>query len=193
MAFEKLNKDKKIILSSNSPRRKQLLQEAGLKFEIRTFPTNEDYPVNLKGREISEFLVKKKAIPFNKIKKDEIIITADTIVWVQNEHLGKPKDTLEAKSFLEKISNKEHEVITSVCFSEKEKQTIISESTFVFFKRISSNEINYYLKNFSFLDKAGGYGIQDWIGIIGVKKIVGSYTNVIGLPVSQVLETIQKL
>ena len=193
MALIKLNKGKKIILSSNSPRRKQLLQQAGLNFKIKTFPTNEDYPVKLKGRDISEFLVKKKAIPFSEIKKDEIIITADTIVWTKSEHLGKPKDILEAKSFLEKLSNSKHEVITSVCFTEKEKQTIISESTNVFFKRISNNEINYYLKNFSFVDKAGAYGIQDWIGIIGVKRIEGSYTNVIGLPVSQVIETLQKL
>lgn len=193
MDFIKVNKGKTIILSSKSPRRKQLLQETGLNFKIKTFPTNEDYPIELKGREIPEFLVKKKAIPFNKIKKNEIIITADTIVWAKSEHLGKPKDILEAKKFLEKLSNKKHEVITSVCFTEKEKQTIISESTFVFFKRISKNEINYYLNKFSFMDKAGAYGIQDWIGIIGVKRIEGSYTNVIGFPVSQVIETLQKL
>ena len=193
MAYIEINKGKKIILGSNSPRRKKLLEDAGVKFKIRAFPINEDYPVKLKGSEITEYIVEKKALEFKEVKDDEIIITADTIVWTQNEHLGKPKDLVEAKKFLEKLSNKKHEVITSVCFREKEKKTIISESTFVFFKRISSNEINYYLKNFSFLDKAGGYGIQDWIGIIGVKKIVGSYTNVIGLPVSQVLETIQKL
>ena len=120
MDFIKVNKGKTIILSSKSPRRKQLLQETGLNFKIKTFPTNEDYPVELKGREIPEFLVKKKAIPFNKIKKNEIIITADTIVWAKSEHLGKPKDILEAKKFLEKLSNKKHEVITSVCFTEKE-------------------------------------------------------------------------
>ena len=193
MAYIKLIKGKKIILSSNSPRRKKLLKDAGVKFQIRPFPTNEDYPVKLKGREITEYLVKKKAVGFNKVKKDEIIITADTIVWSQSEHLGKPKDVLEAKNFLDKLSNKKHEVITSVCFTEKEKQTIISESTFVFFKKISNSEINYYLKNFDFIDKAGAYGIQDWIGIIGVKRIEGSYTNVVGLPVSQVLDVLQKL
>ena len=191
MALIKANK--KIILSSASPRRKELLDEAGLKFQIRTFHTNEDYPVELKRSKITEYLVKKKAVPFTKIKKDEIIITADTIVWAQSEHLGKPKDLIEAKKFLEKLSNKKHEVITSVCFTEKEKQTIISESTFVFFKKISKNEINYYLKNFSFIDKAGAYGIQDWIGIIGVKRIEGSYTNVVGLPVCQVIDVLQKL
>ena len=193
MAYIEFNKGKKIILGSNSPRRKQLLQDVGINFEIRAFQTNENYPTKLKGHEITEYLVKKKALEFKEVKDDEIIITADTIVWSESEHLGKPKDFLEAKNFLDKLSNKKHEVITSVCFTEKEKKTIISESTFVFFKKISNSEINYYLKNFDFIDKAGAYGIQDWIGIIGVKKIEGSYTNVVGLPVCQVIDVLQKL
>ncbi len=193
MAYIEINKGKKIILGSNSPRRKQLLHDAGINFQIRAFQTNENYPTKLRGSKITEYIVEKKALEFKEVKDDEIIITADTIVWTQNEHLGKPKDLVEAKKFLEKLSNKKHEVITSVCFTEKEKKTIISESTFVFFKKISNSEINYYLKNFDFLDKAGAYGIQDWIGIIGVKRIEGSYTNVIGLPVSQVIDVLQKL
>ena len=193
MAYIEVNKGKKIILGSNSPRRKQLLEDAGVKFKIRAFPINEDYPVKLKGSEITEYLVKKKSKEFKEVKDDEIIITADTIVWAQNEHLGKPNNTTEAKKFLEKISNMKHEVITSVCFTEKEKQTIISESTFVLFKKLSISEINYYLNNFDFLDKAGAYGIQDWIGNIGVKRIEGSYTNVVGLPVCQVIDVLQKL
>ena len=193
MAYIEFNKGKKIILGSNSPRRKQLLQDVGINFEIRAFQTNENYPTKLKGHEITEYLVKKKALEFKEVKDDEIIITADTIVWAENQHLGKPNNITEAKKFLKKISNKKHEVITSVCFTEKEKKTIISESTFVFFKKISNSEINYYLKNFVFLDKAGAYGIQDWIGIIGVKRIEGSYTNVVGLPVSQVIDVLQKL
>ena len=193
MAYIEINKGKKIILGSNSPRRKQLLQDAGINFEIRAFPTNENYPTKLKGSEITEYLVKKKSKEFKGVKDDEIIITADTIVWTQNEHLGKPNNITEAKKFLEKLSNMKHEVITSVCFTEKEKQTIISESTFVLFKKLSISEINYYLNNFDFLDKAGAYGIQDWIGNIGVKRIEGSYTNVIGLPVSQVIDVLQKL
>ena len=193
MAYIKINKGKKIILGSNSPRRKQLLQDAGINFEIRAFPTNESYPTKLKGSEITEYLVKKKSQEFKGVKDDEIIITADTIVWAQNEHLGKPNNMTEAKKFLEKLSNMKHEVITSVCFTEKEKQTIISESTFVLFKKLSINEIDYYLNNFDFLDKAGAYGIQDWIGNTGVKRIEGSYTNVVGLPVCQVIEVLQKL
>ena len=193
MAYIKINKGKKIILGSNSPRRKQLLQDAGINFEIRAFPTNENYPTKLKGSEITEYLVKKKSQEFKGVKDDEIIITADTIVWAQNKHLGKPNNMTEAKKFLEKISNMKHEVITSVCFTEKEKQTIISESTFVLFKKLSINEIDYYLNNFDFLDKAGAYGIQDWIGNTGVKRIEGSYTNVVGLPVCQVIEVLQKL
>ncbi len=193
MAYIEINKGKKIILGSNSPRRKQLLQDAGINFEIRAFPTNENYPTKLKGSEITEYLVKKKSQKFKGVKDDEIIITADTIVWAQNEHLGKPNNITEAKKFLEKLSNMKHEVITSVCFTEKEKQTIISESTFVLFKKLSINEINYYLNNFDFLDKAGAYGIQDWIGNIGVKRIEGSYTNVVGLPVCQVIDFLQKL
>ena len=193
MAYIEINKGKKIILGSNSPRRKQLLQDAGINFEIRAFPTNENYPTKLKGSEITEYLVKKKSKEFKGVKDDEIIITADTIVWAQNEHLGKPNNITEAKKFLEKLSNMKHEVITSVCFTEKEKQTIISESTFVLFKKFSTSEINFYLNNFDFLDKAGAYGIQDWIGNIGVKKIEGSYTNVVGLPVCQVIDVLQKL
>ena len=193
MAYIEINKGKKIILGSNSPRRKQLLQDAGINFEIRAFPTNENYPTKLKGSEITEYLVKKKSKEFKGAKDDEIIITADTIVWAQNEHLGKPNNITEAKKFLEKLSNVKHEVITSVCFTEKEKQTIISESTFVLFKKLSISEINYYLNNFDFLDKAGAYGIQDWIGNIGVKRIEGSYTNVVGLPVCQVIDVLQKL
>ena len=135
MAYIEINKGKKIILGSNSPRRKQLLQDAGIDFEIRAFPTNENYPTKLKGSEITEYLVKKKSKEFKGVKDDEIIITADTIVWAQNEHLGKPNNITEAKKFLEKLSNLKHEVITSVCFTEKEKQTIISESTFVLFKK----------------------------------------------------------
>ena len=193
MAYIEINKGKKIILGSNSPRRKRLLQDAGINFEIRAFPTNENYPTKLKGSEITEYLVKKKSQEFKVVKDDEIIITADTIVWAQNEHLGKPNNITEAKKFLEKLSNMKHEVITSVCFTEKEKQTIISESTFVLFKKLSISEINYYLNNFDFLDKAGAYGIQDWIGNIGVKRIEGSYTNVVGLPVCQVIDVLQKL
>jgi len=193
MAYIEINKGKKIILGSNSPRRKQLLQDAGINFEIRAFPTNENYPTKLKGSEITEYLVKKKSKEFKGVKDDEIIITADTIVWAQNEHLGKPNNITEAKKFLEKLSNMKHEVITSVCFTEKEKQTIISESTFVLFKKLSISEINYYLNNFDFLDKAGAYGVQDWIGNIGVKRIEGSYTNVVGLPVCQVIDVLQKL
>ena len=193
MAYIEINKGKKIILGSNSPRRKQLLHDAGINFQIRAFPTNENYPTKLKGSEITEYLVKKKSKEFKGVKDDEIIITADTIVWAQNEHLGKPNNITEAKKFLEKLSNMKHEVITSVCFTEKEKQTIISESTFVLFKKLSISEINYYLNNFDFLDKAGAYGIQDWIGNIGVKRIEGSYTNVVGLPVCQVIDVLQKL
>ena len=193
MAYIEINKGKKIILGSNSPRRKQLLKDAGINFETRAFPTNENYPTKLKGSEITEYLVKKKSKEFKGVKDDEIIITADTIVWAQNEHLGKPNNITEAKKFLEKLSNMKHEVITSVCFTEKEKQTIISESTFVLFKKLSISEINYYLNNFDFLDKAGAYGIQDWIGNIGVKRIEGSYTNVVGLPVCQVIDVLQKL
>lgn len=193
MAYIEINKGKKIILGSNSPRRKQLLHDAGINFQIRAFQTNENYPTKLKGSEITEYLVKKKSQEFKGVKDDEIIITADTIVWAQNEHLGKPNNITEAKKFLEKLSNMKHEVITSVCFTEKEKQTIISESTFVLFKKLSISEINYYLNNFDFLDKAGAYGIQDWIGNIGVKRIEGSYTNVVGLPVCQVIDVLQKL
>jgi len=133
-----------------------------------------------------------KAAPFKgKLKKNELVITADTIVWIENKCLGKPKTKNESKEMLKKISNKDHKVITSVCLTSIDKQIIFNEKSLVSFRKLKTNEINYYVDNFYTLDKAGAYGIQDWIGIIGIKKIIGSYTNIVGLPVSQLIENIK--
>lgn len=180
-----------IILASNSPRRKQFFNESGIPFISKTFDVDEVFNKNLKGSEISEYLVKLKAEPFKgSIKSNQIIVTADTIVWGNQEYLGKPKNEQDAKGMLYKLSGKEHHVITSVAFTSKEDQKIISETSKVKFKELSKSEIEYYINEFSPMDKAGAYGIQEWIGTVGIEKIEGSYTNIVGLPMAQVLQVL---
>ena len=188
----------KIFLASGSPRRKELLSHIVPKFEVLVPDFKESVGIRENPKDYAERMSEGKAKAFWEQFADQVLIgdtfiSSDTVVCLGGEIFGKPKDRDDAKRVIMRLSGNSHEVITSVCFTEKEKQTIISESTFVFFKKISNNEINYYLKNFSFIDKAGAYGIQDWIGIIGVKRIEGSYTNVVGLPVCQVIDVLQKL
>ena len=179
-----LLKDKKIILGSVSPRRKELLKSLGIDFEIRVKDLKEKYPKNLKEKEISEFLAKQKSENLSKtLKSEEILITADTIVIKGDRVLNKPKDKLEAKEMLQFLSGDEHSVITSVCLRNKQKQAIFSSTTKVFFKSLSAAEIDFYVKEYKPFDKAGAYGIQEWIGLVGIEKIEGSYFNVVGLPV----------
>lgn len=184
---------KQLILASASPRRSLLLKELGLKFEIRLKDIEEIYPNHLKGKAISEFLAKLKATPFMKeLRTDEILITADTIVWFDNKALGKPMDQEEAKQMLETLSGKSHEVISSVAITSFDKQVVISDHTKVFFKELSKAEINYYVENYQPYDKAGGYGIQEWIGYIGINRIEGSYLNVVGFPIQKFYEALHK-
>ncbi|MDA9597160.1 Maf family nucleotide pyrophosphatase [Flavobacteriaceae bacterium] len=183
--------DYKIILASGSPRRKDFLESLNIPFRVQTFPVEETFPSALQGKEIAEYIVQQKNAPFNKlIKAHQIIITADTIVWCDNRYLGKPQDKLTAKEMLSFLSGKSHEVITSVGFLTIQKFEILTETTQVYFKDLSDKEIDYYIETVSPLDKAGAYGIQDWIGDIGITKIEGSYTNVVGLPLAQVKEKI---
>lgn len=186
-------RNKKVILASQSPRRQQLLSQIGFSFEIRTKPVEEIYPDDLTGVQISEYLVRLKADAFNLIDSDEIILTADTIVWHQNKALGKPNDADEARKMLQSLSGKSHEVITSVGIKTNQNLHIFSDVTQVFFRDLSLQEINHYIKHYQPFDKAGAYGIQEWIGAIGIKKIIGSYNNVVGLPTEKLYHELKKL
>ena len=183
-----------IILASNSPRRKQFFKEAGIPFTVKTFEVDEIFDSKLKGVEISDYLVKLKAEPFlEHLKPNQIVITADTIVWSDEQYFGKPKNKVEAKKMLSQLSNKSHQVITSVAFTKKNQQKIIHEISSVTFKKLSNSEIEYYVNEFNPLDKAGAYGIQEWIGTIGIENIKGSYTNIVGLPMAQILQSLDEL
>ncbi len=175
---------KHIILASSSPRRQQFFKELGLPFEIRLKPVDEIYPPKLRHFEISDYLAQLKSLPFEKeLKENDILVTSDTIVWLNNEALGKPKNEKDAFLMLQKLSNTTHEVITSVCFKTTTQQKTVASVTKVTFKTLTDAEINYYIKNYKPFDKAGSYGIQEWIGNIGVTKIEGAYSTVVGLPV----------
>jgi len=180
-------KNYKVILASGSPRRQQFFKDLDLDFEIRLKEIEEVFPDNLQGVEITNYLAELKAKVFDgEIAENEILITSDTIVWLNNKALGKPKDYTDAFIILKSLSNTTHEVITSVCFKTKWKTETLFDVTKVTFNTLSDNAIHYYLENYKPFDKAGAYGIQDWIGLIGISKIEGSYTNVVGLPTNLV-------
>ena len=175
-----------IVLDSGSSRRRELLDMTGINFSVKSIPVDESFPDSLIGSEISEHIVKNKSDAFNNsIKENEIIITADTLVWFDNKCLGKPKDKEDAKYMLKLFSGKSHDVITSVGFLTLSNFKILTESTTVKYKNLTDSEIDYYVENVNPVDKAGSYGIQDWIGMIGVEHVNGSYTSVLGLPVPQ--------
>ncbi|RLD36924.1 MAG: septum formation protein Maf [Bacteroidetes bacterium] len=177
-----------IILGSQSPRRKQLLEDIGLKFRTLTFPVEEIFPENLSAKETAIYLseLKAKAFPEVELKENSILITADTIVSLSDQLLGKPKNDAEAFEMLSLLSGKSHEVISAFTLRSKREMKSFSTETKVYFKTLSKAEINYYIHNYKPFDKAGAYGIQEWIGKIGIEKIQGSYFNVMGLPVHQV-------
>ena len=186
MLKEKL-KNHKIILASGSPRRQQFFKDLDLDFEIRLKEIEEIYPENLKAHEITDYLAVLKANAFDgELLDNEILVTSDTIVWYKNKALGKPKDYDDAFQILKMLSNKTHEVITSVCFKTSKSSHVFHEITKVTFSTLSDESIHYYLKNYQPFDKAGAYGIQEWIGFIGVSKIEGSYANVMGMPTDKV-------
>ena len=188
----KANK-KEIILASNSPRRKKFFELFDIPFKIKTYDIEETYPNKLKGALIARYIASKKANPFKDIiKKNQMVITADTIVWHQNKYLGKPKSKTEAKKMLNSLSGKTHKVITAVGFLTIDSFKCIDVTTKVTFKKLSKSIIENYLNNQNPYDKAGGYAIQESIGLLGITKINGSYTNVVGLPVAEVLDEIEK-
>ncbi len=188
------NKLKKynLILASKSPRRQQFLKDLGLDFEIQLKEVEEVYPNQLKGIEITNFLAELKSKPFENLSNNDILITSDTIVWLNDEAIGKPKDKQDAVHILNKLSGQKHQVITSICIKTSKSIKIVNDITEVYFKELTNEEINFYLTNFKPFDKAGSYGIQDWIGFIGVEKIEGSYFNVMGLPVHKLYTELSK-
>lgn len=187
-------KNYKIILASGSPRRQQFFKDLGLDVEIRLKPVVEEFPKRLVHFEISDYLAQLKAIPFkNSLKSNEILITSDTIVWNHNKALGKPKNAEEAFQMIKSMSNETHEVITSVCFTTTNFEKTVNSVTKVSFKAFSDEEIRYYIETCKPFDKAGAYGIQEWIGLIGVTKIEGSYFNVMGLPTHLVYKTLNDI
>ena len=191
MLAEKLKKYK-IILGSASPRRKELLKGIGLNFSIKITDKEESYPTDLKDVQIVEFLAKKKNKFLSKgLKSNDLLITADTIVSQQGEILHKPKDKNDAKNILKKLSGNSHRVITGICIKTLEKEVTFSSITTVHFNKLSTIEIEYYINNFNPFDKAGSYGIQEWIGYIAIAKIEGSYNNVVGLPTADLYQKLK--
>ena len=182
-----------IILASNSPRRKELLAGLDIPFEVRVLDgIDESYPHDLPTKEIAGYISKKKADAYQQtMAADELMITADTIVVLGQEVMGKPKDASEAHRMLRELSGKTHQVITGVCLTTKERQTCFSVETDVTFKDLTDEEIHYYVEHYCPFDKAGAYGIQEWIGYIGVTGMNGSYFNVMGLPVQRIYEALK--
>ncbi len=181
-------KNYRIILASNSPRRRELLAGLGISYEVRTLPgIDESYPADLPVEQIAEYIAAEKAAAYQRqMAADELLITADTIVVVAGEVMGKPHDADDARRMLRKLSNCTHQVITGVCLTTVEKQRRFSVITDVTFKALTDAEIDYYITNYRPFDKAGAYGIQEWIGYIGVTGLHGSYFNVMGLPVQRI-------
>ena len=193
MLKEKL-KDYHIILASGSPRRQSFFEEMGIPFEIKLKPVKEIFPKHLNRSEITDYLAELKSRAFEgELDPKDILITSDTIVWHKGTALGKPADPAQAMEMLKSLSDRTHEVITSVTFTTNHKKKTINSTTKVTFRELSKDEIDYYITNFHPLDKAGAYGIQEWIGLVGITKVEGSYFNVVGLPTHLVYENLLDL
>lgn len=186
-------KGHKIILASGSPRRRKFFEELGIAFEIRLKSVEEVYPKNLKAEEISNYLAELKASPHQAtLQEKEILITSDTVVWHKGESLEKASTKEKAKEMLQKLSGDWHKVITSVCFTTTKGQQTISSSTKVKFKTLTPNEIEFYIDSCQPFDKAGAYGIQEWLGAIAIEEIQGSYNTVVGLPTHLVYKVLNE-
>jgi|TARA_B110000093_G_C12763118_1_gene323404 septum formation protein len=193
MFFEKL-KNYNVLLASGSKRRHELLNQLGVEFKIVNQEIEESFSNELKYSEITDYLAKKKSsLLIKSLKKNDLLITSDTIVWHKNRALGKPKNRDEAFEMIKSLENSSHEVITSICISTIKSQVIVNEKTLVFFDNIDKNDLLYYTKTSDVLDRAGSYGIQDYIGHIGIKKIQGSYSNVLGFPTNLFVNTINSM
>lgn len=189
-----LLKNHNVILASGSPRRQELLKALDFDFTIDIRPVKEDYPNHLVKQEITDYLAALKSIPFqNDLKPEDILITSDTIVWHKNKALGKPKNADEAFDMLQSLCDDTHEVYSSICFTTTKSQRTVHHVTQVTFGNLTEDEIRYYIQNFKPFDKAGAYGIQDWLGKVAVSKIDGSYFNVMGLPVHLVYKSLKEI
>ena len=183
-----------IILASGSPRRQQFFKDLDIPFTIQLKEVEEVYPQELQGTEITDFLADLKSIPFDNLLTDkDLLITSDTIVWLENRALGKPKNHIDAFNMLKKLSGKKHQVMTSISIKSNGFQVITNDITDVYFKELSDDEITYYIEKYEPYDKAGAYGIQEWIGFIAIEKLEGSYFNVVGLPVHKLYKELMKL
>ena len=193
MLKEKLS-NYEIILASQSPRRIKFFNELDIQFKSVKLDFDESYPNNLMAEQITDFIADKKASYYTKLlNKNTIVITSDTIVWLNKEAIGKPKDYENAKEILQTLSGNTHKVITSFCIKTLESKNIVNDTTEVTFKNLTEKEIDYYINNNMVLDKAGAYGIQDWIGYIGITNIKGTYNNVMGLPTHSLYKELMNL
>ncbi len=183
-----MNSNRKIILASSSPRRQYLMKEAGFDFTVEKPDVNEDFPDELPLELVAKYLAEKKAEYFRMSMKDEIIVTADTVVILKGSIMNKPADRNEAIAMLNALSGNTHRVMTGVCIISKEKEISFDDTTEVTFQHLTSKEIEYYVDEFKPYDKAGAYGAQDWIGMVAIQKITGSYFNVMGLPIHLVYQ-----
>lgn len=184
---------KRVILGSGSPRRKMLLEGLDVDFKVETKPTDESWPSHLSENGIAEHIALMKSIAFGDLDSDTILITADTIVWSEGHTINKPADKEEAKEMLSRLSDKTHFVYTGVCIRTAERNVVFSDETAVEFRPLSPEMIDYYVSNYDSLDKAGGYGAQDWIGYVAIESLSGCYYNVMGLPVRKVFEELMSL
>lgn len=185
----------RLLLASNSPRRRQLLSELGLDYEIRLREVDETFPPTLRRAEVAEYLARRKAAAYAAdLAPDEIVLTADTIVCLEDDVLNKPADVAEATAMLTRLQGRAHDVFTGVCLRSGDgREVVFSDQTTVHFRPLSPAEINFYITNYQPFDKAGAYGAQDWVGMVGVTRLEGSYFNVMGLPVHRVWEELGKL
>ena len=185
-----MNLTRPLILASKSPRRRELLTKLGLDFRIESIEVDESFPKELPVEEVPKYLAEMKAVAHKHLLKEEVLIAADTLVILNEEVLGKPKNKKDASLLLSKLSGKSHKVITGVCLLSQEKMVSFQDTTEVTFRVLTQKEIDYYIEVYKPFDKAGAYGIQEWIGLIGVTTIKGSYFNVVGLPVHKVYEAL---
>lgn len=183
----------RFILASKSPRRQQLLSQLGIKYTVRVNDAPEIFPAGLTAHEIPIYIARQKALAVSEnMAENEMIIAADTIVWINNKIIGKPADAADAKQMLQTLSGNVHQVITGVCLMTAAKEKTFFTVTDVEFKKLQQREIDFYIENYNPLDKAGAYGIQEWIGLAGIVSVNGSYFNVMGLPIQRLYEEIQR-
>lgn len=182
----------KIILASQSPRRKQLMEMAELKFEVLIADVDETNPPGMPGEQVPEFLARKKADAVRHLVSDAIVVAADTVVLLDHHILGKPADEAHAKAMLQQLSGRAHKVVTGVCIRKGEQELSFSTTTEVYFRTLSAEQVAHYVTHYKPYDKAGAYAIQEWIGVTGIEKINGDYYNVMGLPIGKVIVALRQ-